>query len=138
VVTVGEAAHIAAVAEDLGGQDRADTVDLGEGGAALGDGLADRLGGGSDLAVQAAHVAEHVPGDLLALGVGHGGRADLAQQRGGAGGAQLALGAAGVQVAQQHVEAVQGAGALGDQVVAALGQQPQHHGGVVGVGAELA
>jgi len=37
-----------------------------------------------------------------------------------------------VQVAQQHVQAAQGAGALGDQVVASLGEQPQHHGGVLG------
>jgi hypothetical protein len=45
VVAVGEAADVTGVAEDLGGQDRAEAVDLGEGRAAGGDGLADCRGG---------------------------------------------------------------------------------------------
>ena len=52
---------------------------------------------------------------------------DLGQQRGGAFGSQVAPGAAWDQVHQQSVEPVDGLGAGGDQVLAALGQQVQYH-----------
>jgi len=50
---------------------------------------------------------------------------DLAQERSGPGGGQLAVGAAGLQVGQQHVQPAQGRGGFGDQVVAAVAQPPQ-------------
>ena len=53
--------------------------------------------------------------------------ADLAQQSSGPGGGELPVGAAGLQVGQQHVQAAQGPGAFGDQVVAAVAQQPEDH-----------
>ena len=47
-------------------------------------------------------------------------------RRGRGVGVQAALGAAWEQVAQQHMEPIQGPGALTDQVVAAVREQPQH------------
>jgi hypothetical protein len=93
------------------------------------NGQADGLTGRLDLLVQAADVGQQVAGDALALGIDLADRADLAQQGSGPGGRQLAGSAARVQVGQQHVQAAQGAGALGDQVVAAVAAQPQDHGG---------
>jgi hypothetical protein len=52
---------------------------------------------------------------------------DRGQQCGGALGGEVAPGAAGDQVHQQPVQPVDGLGARGDQVLAALGQQVQHH-----------
>jgi hypothetical protein len=52
---------------------------------------------------------------------------DRGQQRGGALGGEVASGAAGDQVHQQPVQPVDGLGARGDQVLAPLGQQMQHH-----------
>jgi hypothetical protein len=127
VVAAGEAGDVAGVAEQLGGQHRADPVQLGQGGAVLADRSADGLAGGLDLAVQAAHVGQQLVGDPLALGVDGRDRVGLAEQGSGSGGRELPGGAAGLQVSQQHMQAAQGAGALGDQVVAAVAEQPEDH-----------
>ena len=52
---------------------------------------------------------------------------DRGQQCGGALGGEVAPGAAGDQVHQQPVQPVDGLGGGGHQVLAALGQQVQHH-----------
>jgi hypothetical protein len=96
-----------------------------QGRAAGGDRLADRLGRGGDPLVQAAHVSQYLGGDPLALDVDPGDRAQPAEQRRGPLGGQVPLGAARLQVAEQDVESAQGGGGLGDQVVAAVAQQPQ-------------
>ena len=54
------------------------------------------------------------------------------QQPGGALGRELAWGAARVKVAQQAVQPVDRPAALGGQLVAAIGEQPQHGAVVVG------
>src|SRR5215213_1385500 len=54
-----------------------------------------------------------------------------AQQGGGPSSSELAGGAAGVQLSQQHVQPAQDSGAFGDQVVTAIRQQPQDHGVVL-------
>ena len=59
-------------------------------------------------------------------------RADLAQQRGGLVGGEVERGAAGMQVAQQDVQAVEDPDAFAGQVVAALGEQTQLGGVVLG------
>jgi len=56
VVTVREPGDVAGVAHQLGGQHRADPVDLGQGGAVIADRGADGLAGRLDLPVEAAHV----------------------------------------------------------------------------------
>jgi hypothetical protein len=53
---------------------------------------------------------------------------DPAQEGSGPGGRQLPGGPAGLEVGQQHMQPAQGPGALGDQVVAAVRQQPEDHG----------
>jgi hypothetical protein len=116
------------VAHQLGGQHRADPEDLGQGGAVLTDRLADGLAGRLDLAVEAAHVGQQFTGDPLALGVDGGDRVGLPQQRGGPAGREFAGRPAGLQVRKQYVQAAQDPSALGDQVVAAVAQQPQDHG----------
>jgi hypothetical protein len=54
-------------------------------------------------------------------------RGDLAEQRGGPVGGEVASGAGRGQVDQQPVKPVEGLGARADQVRAAVGQQAQHH-----------
>src|SRR5512133_975457 len=125
VVTVGKTGEVADVPQDLGGKHRAEPEHLCQGRAAGGDRLADRLGRCGDPLVQAAHVSQQLAGDPLALTVDTGDRAQPAEQRRGPLGGQVPLGAARVQVAEQDVEPAQGAGALGDQVVAAVAEQPQ-------------
>jgi hypothetical protein len=55
------------------------------------------------------------------------GRRDLPQQRGGAIGGEVAAGTGRDQVSEQPVEPVDGLGADAHQVLAAVGQQVQHH-----------
>jgi hypothetical protein len=69
----------------------------------LADRGADGLAGRLDLPVEAAHVGQQLAGDPLALAVDRCDRVDLAQQGGGSGGGELWLGAARVQVGQQHM-----------------------------------
>jgi hypothetical protein len=74
-----------------------------------------------------AHVGDQVAGELPAGGHGRASRGDLAQQRGGTVSGEVAAGASTDQVSQQPVQPVDGLGAQADQVVAAAGQQVQHH-----------
>jgi hypothetical protein len=127
VVAVREPGDVASVAQELGRQHRADSKDLGQGGAMLADRGPDPLAGRRDLAVEAAHVGQQLVGDPLALGVDGGDRVGLAQQGGGPGGRELTGGTAGLQVGQQHVQAAQGAGAFGHQVIAAVAEQAEDH-----------
>jgi hypothetical protein len=93
----------------------------------LTDRLADGLAGRLDLPVQATPIGQQLVSDALALDIDGGDGTDLAQQGGGSGGRELAGCPAGLQVGQQHMQPAQGPGALGDQVVAAVRQQPEDH-----------
>src|SRR5215203_6332189 len=104
VVTVGETGEVAGVPQDLGGKHGPEPEHLGQGRAAGGDRLADRLGRGGDPLVQAAHVRQQLAGDPLALTVDTGDRTQPAEQRRGPLGGQVPLGAARMQVAEQDVE----------------------------------
>jgi hypothetical protein len=54
-----------------------------------------------------------------------------AQQGGGPGGRESAVGAARLQLSQQHAQPAQGPGALGVQVVATVAEQPEDIGVVL-------
>jgi hypothetical protein len=71
----------------------------------------------------AFEVAHDVAGDLLALVVNRGHGTDLVQQCRRLSRAEAHVGATGVEVAEQDVQAVDPPGVLGNQVVAALGKQ---------------
>ncbi len=81
----------------------------------------------------AFEVAHDITGDLFALVVGRGHGADLGQQRRGPGGVEAELGATGMEIKEQDVEPVDPAGVLGDQVIAALGEQAHDRGLVLGL-----
>ena len=103
-----------------GSQHRTDPEDRGQGGAVLANRGADSLTGRLDLPVEAAHVGQQLTSDPLALDVDGGDRMDPTRQGGSPAGRELPVGAAGLQVGQQHVQPAQRPGALGDQVVAAV------------------
>ena len=75
MVTVGEAGEVAGLPQDLGGKHGPQPEHLGQGRAAGGDCLADRLGRCGDPLVQAAHLSQYLAGDPLALTVDTGDRA---------------------------------------------------------------
>jgi hypothetical protein len=127
VVAAREAGDVTGVAQQLGGQHRAEPIHLGQGRAVLTDRLADGLAGRLGLPVQATHIRHQLASDALALDINGGDGTDLALQRGGSGGRELTGCPAGLQVGQQHVQPAQSASALGDQVVAAARQQPEDH-----------
>jgi hypothetical protein len=77
-----------------------------------------------DLPVQATHVSQQLTGDGFAFDINHRDRTDLVPQGGGSGGGQLLLGAASCTSEIRACSPLRGAGALGDQVVAAVKQQP--------------
>jgi hypothetical protein len=81
----------------------------------------------SDPLLQLADVDDQVSGQVPAGDRRNTGRSNLIEQRGGALGGEVSPGSAGDQVDQQRVQAVDGLGAGGDQVLARLGQQVQHH-----------
>jgi hypothetical protein len=132
VVLAREAANVADVAEDLGGQEHAQAVDLGQGAAGGGQRSLELGLVVGQAGIDAPQVAEQVAGQLAAAGGGRGGQTHAAQERGRLFGGQVGGGAAGDQVAQQAMQTVQDAGALAGQVVAAFGQQPQDAGLVLG------
>ena len=73
-----------------------------------------------DPPVQGAEVGDEVDGELAAGAGRRGGWSQPAQQGGRGVGVQAVLGAAGEEVAQQHVKPVEGPGALTHQVIAVL------------------
>ncbi len=98
-----ETGHGAGVADDLGRQNVADALDLGQRRAAPRDFDRDRLGHGLELTVGTPQVVEEVPGDRLALNIGGRKRTDSGQKGSCGGGRQLAGGAAGLEVAQKDL-----------------------------------
>ena len=82
-------------------------------------------------AIDATDVGDQLAGHRLAFDVDGAGGPDGGEQAGGAIGRELPRCAAGVQVAQQAVQPVDRAAALGGQFVAAIGEQPQHGAVVV-------
>jgi hypothetical protein len=126
VVGGGEARDVAGVAEDLGGQDVADAEDLGERGSRRCDGVGAALAVLAQRAIDAADVGNQLSGDRLALELdGVAGSRGGEQARGVIGG-EPQRSAAGAQVAQEPVQAVDRAPPFGRQLVAAIRQQPEH------------
>ena len=85
LVSAGEAGDVGDVAEDGGGDDRADTEDAGHGAAGGADGGRDRLPGLGQHAVQAAQVSGELGGDLVPGGRDRPGRRVGLEQGGGCG-----------------------------------------------------
>src|SRR5918994_794049 len=123
VLLVREASDVAGEGEDLRGGEEPDALDLSQGGAARGNCCPQLLLWLLDRRLMTLEVAHHVTGDLPSLLVGCRHRADLGQQSRGVDGVEAHLGAPGMEVTQQHVEPVDPARVLGDQVFAALGEQ---------------
>jgi len=130
VLLVGEAPDVAGQGENLRGGQEPAALDLSQGRAARGDRRAQLFLQLFDGRLVALEVAHDVAGDLLALVIGRSDGADLGQQGRGFGAVETEPGSAGVQVAEQDVQAVDPTGVLGDQIVAPLGEQP-HDRGVV-------
>jgi hypothetical protein len=123
-----EARNVADYCHYLRCQDWADTEDFGERGAGSLHLNSDALVEFRYAPIESAHVSDQLGGQLSAeparwmLGPG------AAQQFGGATCRELLLDRLAEEVSQQDVEAVEGAGALADQVLAPLGEQPQDFG----------
>jgi hypothetical protein len=115
----------------LAAQDLADAEDLGERAARRGD----RFGAAAPVVdegpVDATDVRDQLARHCLAFDVDRAGGPDRGQQPGGPIGRELPWCAAGAQVAQQAVQPVDRATALGGQLVAAVREQPQHGAVVV-------
>jgi hypothetical protein len=76
VVPVAEPTDVAAVADEHGGEDRADAEQVGNGGARGPDGIADPLVRGLELGVEAADVVEELDGQVVAGLFDGGGRGE--------------------------------------------------------------
>jgi hypothetical protein len=94
VTTAREPGDVAGVAQDDRGAQRADPVDVGDGGARSQDGFDDALVDGHELVVEAANVAEQVERDAIAFQLDKDRRADRAQDLAGSLGGQQPAGAA--------------------------------------------
>lgn len=96
VVLAGEAGHVAAVSEDLCGEDSAEAVDLGERAAVVVDCSRQLPGAGFDLVFRCGgRFTEDVAAERFALDVSGRDRAERSEELAGLQGAQVALGAAG-------------------------------------------
>jgi hypothetical protein len=126
VVLAGEPADVADLAEERGRQHRTDAEQLDQAGVGLGDGGLDACLHGGDLLLQLADVRDELGGQLPAGECRCAGGGDRSQQCRGPVGGEVAPGATGDQVHQQPMQPVDGLGARGHQVLAALGQQVQH------------
>jgi hypothetical protein len=100
---------------------------LGQAGVGLGDRRLDAGLDRGDPLLQLADVGHELAGKLLAGDRWRAGGGYLTEQGGGAVGGEIASGATRDQVDQQPVQPVDGLSTGGDQVLAPLGQQMQHH-----------
>lgn len=82
VVGGGESSDVADVAEDFGGQDESETVDVGKSAAGCGQGVAGLGLVVFEALIDAAQVAEQLTGQIPATCLGRGAGTDGAQQRG--------------------------------------------------------
>ena len=82
VVGVGESSDVADVAEDFGGQEDSQAVDVGESAAGRGQGVSGLGLVGFEVFIDAAQVAQQVTGQIPATCLGRGAGTNGAQQRG--------------------------------------------------------
>jgi hypothetical protein len=118
--------HVAHDAHDLRGQDRSHAENLGEGGARGLHLLPDALVQIGDPPVEGANVTHYLGGQLLSGSRRFVPWSDSPQQPGGGIGTELLADGVGEKVPQQHVQTVQGASALGNQILAPLREQPEN------------
>ena len=105
-------------AEDLARGQRADTAQLGQSGAGVGDCGLDVGGGLGDAAVQLAYLSDQIYGEAAQGFAGCIAGPDPAEEFGGPFGGEVTLRACRDEVGEDDVEAVDGLGAGFDQVVA--------------------
>jgi hypothetical protein len=106
-----EATNITDVAEELAGGQRAETMQLGQGGAGRADGHLDIIGGLGDPAIELAHLADQIHRQgTQRLGGGVAG-SHAAQKLDGMIGAQVAPGTSRNQPGEHDMESVDGLGA---------------------------
>jgi hypothetical protein len=121
VVPAGETGHVADVADDGGGDDRADTEQPGQAGAGRLHGSGGFLPGLADLGVDAAQVIQERRGELAARGRHRVRRRDLLEDPGRVGRVDRPADPAGDQVAQHRVQPAHDLGAGPAQVTVTLG-----------------
>ena len=122
----GEPAGPAGAAEQSGGHDRADPVDVGQPAAVLGDDLGHLGRQLGQPGVEIPDLGDQVAPDLLTDRFGRPDWPHRGQRPGGPVGGQVGVGAAGDQLAQQRVQLVDQPGAMRGQVGAPLIQQREH------------
>ena len=127
VVLAGEPTDVTDLAQEPGRQHRPHSEQLQQAGVGLDNrGLDARLHRG-DALLQPSEIGHELAGQLPTGDRRRAGGHDPGQQGGGTVGGEGASGAAGGQAHQHPMEPVDGLGAGGHQVLAALGQQVQHH-----------
>jgi hypothetical protein len=104
MVPVPEAGHVADLADDGGGDDRADPEQAGQGGPAGPDGGIELLPGLAQLPVDAVQVLDQGRGKLPAGGRHRVRRSDRVEQAGGGRCDDLLRGTAGDQLAEHRVQ----------------------------------
>jgi len=134
VVPAGEAGHVADVADNSGGDDRADAEQPGQAGAGRGHGSGEFLAGLADPGVDAAQVLQERRGELAARGRHRVRRRDLLENPGRAGRVDRLADAAGDQVTQHGVQPAHDLGAGPAQVPVPLGPDLQHRRVIIGPG----
>jgi hypothetical protein len=127
-----EPTDITGVTQNLGRQDRSDTVYLGQARSASGHGDLDLLGIGGQGLIEPAQVSQQIPSQQLAVFISWGHRAHGAQQGSSLRGGQIPFRPARNEVTQQRVQPVDGASPLLSEIIPTIGQQPQTHAGTLG------
>lgn len=132
VAAAGEAVNIADVAYEAGGAGGTDAGELPQVAARGIDQVGELLVGGLDLLVEGGQFGDQFGGELPAGAPDDVAGSDGSQQSTGLGSGQILLRAAWYQFQQQGVEAVDGVGAGLANQVAAVDEQSQRDGGIVG------
>jgi hypothetical protein len=134
VAPAGEAGHGADVADDRGGDDRADAEQPGQAGAGRGDRGGELLAGLADPGVDAAQVLDEVGGEFAAGYRYRVLRCDHLQQVRGVSCGDRLGNAARNQLAQHRVQPAGHLSAGTAQVLVAFGPHLQHRGVVIAPG----
>ncbi len=130
--TAAEPGGITDVADDEGGGDGADSVELGQRGARSGDGNGDTGLQPGDVTVEAADVAKVLACQTLAFQDDEVVDAHAAQNHPGTLGAEPHRRPAGHHLPEQHVESTHRLGPRRNQRLVAVGEHAHHRGVLVG------
>ena len=132
VIPAGKPGHVADVADNSSGDDRADAEQPGQAGPGRLHGSGELLAGLADLGVDAAQVLQERRSELAARCRHRVRRRDLLEDPGGAGRVDRPADAAGDQVTQHRVQPAHHLGTGPAQVTVALGPHLQHRRVIIG------